>query len=229
MTEPPSGRLTEALAPSEADAVSVAIGRFSSVVEHGIIGMLSKDRLITIVGERLSGPELEQLVDTTRVVVLLDEATVPTLPSWLRAHRSDLPLVVFAQHPTQVYGRTLLAFGVSCLDWECSASGLLEAIRYAHEGSSIFRARECCVKYDPEADAAILTGREITVLALLSEGKSYEQIALRLGISASTVRAHTTRLRRKLKASSRRELNHLPVIAPHHRAGRNHATHCKVR
>jgi DNA-binding CsgD family transcriptional regulator len=54
-----------------------------------------------------------------------------------------------------------------------------------------------------EADAAILTPREIEVLALMAEGASNKAIARRLGISVHTAKFHVGSLLDKLDATGR--------------------------
>jgi DNA-binding NarL/FixJ family response regulator len=56
------------------------------------------------------------------------------------------------------------------------------------------------------ATAAPLTGREIEVLTLLSEGKSSKEIAELLFISAMTVQNHRANIKRKLKVSKNADL-----------------------
>jgi DNA-binding CsgD family transcriptional regulator len=55
----------------------------------------------------------------------------------------------------------------------------------------------------PDADCRALTPRELQVLGLLVDGRSNQQIATRLGVSARTVAAHVEHLLIKLDAPSR--------------------------
>jgi DNA-binding NarL/FixJ family response regulator len=48
-----------------------------------------------------------------------------------------------------------------------------------------------------------LTPRELEILSLLAKGRLYKEIALELGISASTVRAHLHAVYAKLEVRSR--------------------------
>jgi DNA-binding CsgD family transcriptional regulator len=51
----------------------------------------------------------------------------------------------------------------------------------------------------------LLTVREVEVAALLARGRSNREIAQQLMVSPETVKAHVTRIMRKLNASNRAE------------------------
>jgi DNA-binding NarL/FixJ family response regulator len=57
------------------------------------------------------------------------------------------------------------------------------------------------------ADSAceLLTRREEEVLDLLSEGKMYKEVAIRLGITMETVKKHTKHIYHKLEVQNRME------------------------
>ena len=57
----------------------------------------------------------------------------------------------------------------------------------------------------PEVDVATLTRRQCTILNLLSDGMTYDQIAARIGYSHSTVRMELMRMYRAFGVKSRRE------------------------
>ena len=55
-----------------------------------------------------------------------------------------------------------------------------------------------------------LTSREMTVLALLGEGKKNKQIASALGLSEGTVKMHVMSICKKLEATNR---THVVIVA----------------
>jgi DNA-binding NarL/FixJ family response regulator len=57
--------------------------------------------------------------------------------------------------------------------------------------------------YDDEQECGPLSGRQVAVLDLVTDGKSNKQIAWELSISETTVKAHMTAILRKLGVSSR--------------------------
>jgi DNA-binding NarL/FixJ family response regulator len=71
---------------------------------------------------------------------------------------------------------------------EAAVAALGAFARQAREGSKV---------------TAALTGRQIEILALVSQGLTMQQAATRLGISPRTVESHVRNLYRKLEVSSR--------------------------
>jgi DNA-binding NarL/FixJ family response regulator len=57
--------------------------------------------------------------------------------------------------------------------------------------------------FDDDQDGGPLSGRQVAVLDLVTDGKSNKQIAWELSISETTVKAHMTAILRKLGVSSR--------------------------
>lgn len=55
----------------------------------------------------------------------------------------------------------------------------------------------------------LLTPRELEIARLIADGLTYEEMGIRLGISARTVKAHTDRIRVKLGVSKKR---HIPGV-----------------
>ena len=82
---------------------------------------------------------------------------------------------------------------------------LLRALTAVHRGE-VWAEREVLAETLVEPRPSTLTRRQHEVLALLADGHSNREIAARLGISVSTVKAHVTSLLEKYKADSRLEL-----------------------
>jgi DNA-binding NarL/FixJ family response regulator len=84
----------------------------------------------------------------------------------------------------------------------------LESVRRHHT----FRSRAITDLREKIAEAASdllpLTPRESEALRLISQGKSSKQMALRMGVSLSTIDTHRESLHRKLKVHSAAELIH---------------------
>jgi DNA-binding NarL/FixJ family response regulator len=65
----------------------------------------------------------------------------------------------------------------------------------------------------PESGVSELSGREIEVLRLVSDGKSNKEIGEELGLSALTVKSHLARIARKLGTGDRAEMVALAMRA----------------
>jgi DNA-binding NarL/FixJ family response regulator len=87
---------------------------------------------------------------------------------------------------------------------------LLTAVRAAHGGTisitpTMLLRLLPTEKRQRQADATILTDRELEVLSVMTEGASNREIASSLYVSVNTVRKHTQNIIRKLGAHSKHE------------------------
>lgn len=123
-------------------------------------------------------------------------------------------LTVFEDHD-RIY-ESLLAGASGYLVKKTPPAKLLEAIRDVHAGGSpmsnqiarrvveAFRASGSSGSKDTSRLDALST-REQEILACLSQGLLYKEIAARLGISIETVRTHIRNVYQKLQVRSRTE------------------------
>ncbi|HEX9091819.1 MAG TPA: response regulator transcription factor, partial [Anaerolineales bacterium] len=96
---------------------------------------------------------------------------------------------------------------------EASKEELIAAIEAVNEGLVVtspsgieFLSRGQIVKFDENMDIVnSLTGREIEVLELMAQGLTNKQIALKLGISAHTVKFHVSSIYGKMDTTNRTE------------------------
>ena len=95
-----------------------------------------------------------------------------------------------------------------------SAADVLVALDRATARSLVEALAGALAAAPTDACAEPLTPRENEVLARLSEGKNYGQIAAELVIELETVRTHARRVRRKLGVATSRELHGCPVPLP---------------
>lgn len=91
-----------------------------------------------------------------------------------------------------------------------AASEMVDAIRVVAGGGSLIPPRTIAkLLYNRRRTDGVrdsLTGREIEILRLMSDGTSNREIATRLGISYVTVRSHIRNLSGKLAAHSKLEI-----------------------
>ena len=125
------------------------------------------------------------------------------------AEREETPIVFLT-----AYGnvpRTVQAMKNGAVDFltkPFSDEALLSALRHAIERSRIHLENEAATR--PLRDAyASLTRREREVLALVFAGLLNKQIAGRLGISETTVKAHRGQVMRKMNATTTADLVYL--------------------
>lgn len=190
--------------------IAVFLGHFETLIGLGLMQALHEDRSLHVLAEE--PPRAEPSAAPARPmarVVVLDDAAGEAAPMPHLEPRSGI--VVLARRPTDLYGRLLLAAGVSCLDTRTSTEDLLAAIHVSAQGGCM------CVSHDGNRivrdalDKGIFTEREVQVLEALGVGRSYGEIALKLQISVATVKKHARSVLRKLGAQAKRDLVGLPV------------------
>ena len=86
-----------------------------------------------------------------------------------------------------------------------SADKLAESIRFAHQGMSMMSPEITPILFqkEPTQNDFNLTNRELDVLALLVEGQTNAEIALKLSISKFTVKNHVSNILTRLGVDSR--------------------------
>lgn len=189
--------------------LSVAVGRFDEIDRRGITGVIAEDGNLQVVGENL---DVDSLATSGAAVVLVDRLAAygDVLPR-LRSVQPTAGVIVLARSPGRPFGRTLVACGVSCVDWTSSAAELIAAIHTTALGEATFLAAWPSYSQSDRTAGGQLTEKELVVLALVSAGESTQAIASQLHLSASTVRTYLGRLVVKLEAQSRRDLVGLPT------------------
>lgn len=127
--------------------------------------------------------------------------------------RPDLPVVVLASSEDPRDARQAFAQGaLGYVPKSASQNTLLTAIRVILNGDlyvpplilgEAATTRSGHLRSDTDTPKAVLTDRQIDVLKRLTEGKSNMVIALELGLSEKTVKAHVTAIFKALKVLNR--------------------------
>ncbi|MBV8740195.1 MAG: response regulator transcription factor [Sinobacteraceae bacterium] len=132
-------------------------------------------------------------------LVLLDlELTDPSglsLVESLHAQRPELPVVVLASHEEPDHLRQAIDAGAAGFMPKSAATRvLIKALQLVGEEQTA---------ETPTAEATPLTQRQIEVLGRICEGKTNKQIALELGLSEKTIKAHVTAIFKALGVVNR--------------------------
>lgn len=189
-----------------------------AIVRGGLKQIFALVPDLEVVGEAVNGGEVLECVRHTPCDLLLLDLNMPgisgaDLISRVKAHRSDLPILVLSMHnEPQVAARMLKAGAAGYITKDCEPDILLAAIRrVAAHGNYIAPDLAEKMVFDVTSTAqrpphTLLSDRESEVFGLLANGKSVNEIATQLSISNKTVSTHKVRLMEKMGLSSMAEL-----------------------
>jgi NarL family two-component system response regulator LiaR len=196
--------------------VRVLIVDDHAIVRKGIRALLSEAEGFEVVGEASTGQEAVLRAQETHPDVILMDVLMPGMDG-IEATR----LITSRQPKARILVLTsfaadnkvfpaIKAGALGYLLKDSSPEELVRAIRQVHRGEpslhpTIARkllqeiARPAELQPAPEA----LTDREMTVLRLIAQGLSNQEIADRIAVSEPTVRTHVSRILGKLHLASR--------------------------
>lgn len=193
--------------------ISVLVVDDHPPLRAGVRAILEKTSDIYVIGEAGSGEEAEKLLDELRPNIILLDLKMPNFsPSafekWARETYPETITLVLTAHDRDAYLAGMMEAGaVGYLDKESKAEQLIEAIRRAATGESLFdeeqkrRARKWREEVEKRWNS--LSERERQVLRLLAEGLNNKDIASRLGITIKTLDKHLEKIYQKLAVTSR--------------------------
>ncbi len=197
-------------------SIRVLIADDHAIVRKGIRALLSEAGGFEIVGEADNGQEAVLRTQETQPDVVLMDLLMPgvdgieaTRQITSRQPKSRILVLTSFAADNKVFP-AIKAGASGYLLKDSSPDELVRAIRQVHRGEpslhpTIARkllqeiARPAERQPDPEA----LTTRELEVLHLIAQGLSNQEIANRIMVSESTVRAHVSRILGKLHLASR--------------------------
>jgi DNA-binding NarL/FixJ family response regulator len=195
----------------ETPLIRVAIVDDHPVVRDGTAALLASQEGIEVVGTAGTLDAAIELLARTEVdVVLLDirlgadsglrlfEASREGPPP----HRPLPAVVVLSAYDYPQYAEAALRLGAAGFVIKTApVQDLLDAVRRAAAGGMAFQVR-------PNAGSrgSHLSRRELDVVRLVVEGRSNDEIAVRLSIGVKTVETHLRRLFERFEVGSRTEL-----------------------
>ena len=208
--------MTEGSTRFSESRVRVLIADDHAIVRKGIRALLSEAGGFEIVGEAGNGQDAVLLAQESSPDVILMDLLMPGMDG-IEATRQ----ITSRQPKTRILVLTsfaadnkvfpaIKAGALGYLLKDSSPEELVRAIRQVHRGEpslhpTIARkllqeiARPAELQPAPEA----LTDREMTVLRLIAQGLSNQEIAGRIAVSEPTVRTHVSRILGKLHVASR--------------------------
>ena len=186
-----------------------------TMVRRGLTAFLKAFDELEVAGEAESGQAAIELCAKLKPDIVLMDMVMPdmngaTATRTIREKFPDVQVIALTSFNDDTLVKSALEAGaIGYLLKDVSAEDLFKAIRAAHAGKATL---------SPEAAQALVpaathspapgfdfTERERTVLALMAEGLNNTQIAGRLVVRPSTVKAHVSNILSKLGVASRTE------------------------
>jgi DNA-binding NarL/FixJ family response regulator len=193
---------------TDSPSIRVAIVDDHPVLREGTAALLGAQPGLEIAGTAASVAEAQALLATTAVdVVLLDirlgsDSGLRLLSGGETTDRRPVAIVVVTSYDYPQYADAALRLGASGFVLKTAPiSELLDAIRRAAAGGMAFGIRPA-----RGSEVARLSDRELDIVRLVVDGRSNDEIAVRLGIGAKTVESHLRRLFERFDLASRTEL-----------------------
>lgn len=198
------------------DRIRVLIVDDHLVVRKGIRALLATEPQIEVVGEARDGAEAIAQASRLRPDVILMDLVMPeidgiTAIGRILATQPDARILVLTSFDAD--DKVFPAVRAGALGYTLKDFGPLElvrAIQRVYRGESSLHptiARKVLqeLAHPPRRPPTEqpLTEREVEVLRLVAHGHSNQQIAIELGISEGTVRAHMSNILSKLHLASR--------------------------
>ena len=179
-----------------------------SLVRRAFRRMLEDAPDIRVVGEANDGPSAILAAQRLRPdVVVMDFA----LPGMMGGEATQnvidavptTTVLIVSMHSEPSYVRAALDAGASGYLLKSAVElDLAEAVRMIAAGKQVLDARIARPPSIDDPATRPLTPRELEVLRLIVQGKSHQEIAQELGISANTVRVHRANMMQALAIHS---------------------------
>lgn len=178
------------------------------MLREGLAAVIETQPDMILVGEAATGREAIESFRTLRPDVTLMDLQMPDMNgidaiNAIRGEFPDARIVVLTTYKGDVQAlRALKAGAAGYLLKSMLRKELLETIRVVHSGRRRVPPEIAMDIAEHAADDA-LTEREISVLKRVAVGSANKQIAVTLGVSEETVKAHMKSILAKLAANDR--------------------------
>ena len=197
------------------DPIRVMLVDDHTMVRKGLATFLKIFDELLLVGEAENGGAAIKLCNEVKPDVILMDMVMPdmdgaTATALIRKKYPQVQIIVLTSFKEgELIKKALEAGAIGYLLKDVSADDLARAIRAAHAGRATLspEAAQSLVETTnlPPAPGLDLTEREREVLVLMVEGSSNSQIAVKLGVSSSTIKSHVSNVLSKLGVNSRTE------------------------
>lgn len=186
------------------------------IVRQGLQLIFETEASVEVVGEAADGLEAIALTDQLQPDLILMDLQMPNLDglsavSKIRESHPEIKVIILTTYnEDELMYKCLRAGAQGFLLKDTGREALMNTIHAAMRGETLLKPEimEKLLSYSPGKSSAppqesVLSAREHQVLRAAAQGGTNQQIALQLGISERTVRAHLTNIYNKFGVSSR--------------------------
>jgi DNA-binding NarL/FixJ family response regulator len=222
--------------------IRVVLAEDHVLLREGISRLVAANEDLELAGTAGDLPALLALIERERPDVVVTDIRMPPTgtdegiqaAAWTRQHHPSTGVVVLSQYVAPGYAVALLEHGSAGRAYLLkervgSVDELARAIRTVAAGGSVIdpmvvdelvRSRA----QDSQQSLALLTPRELEILAEMAQGKSNSAIAAALFVTERAVEKHTNSIFAKLGLSEERDVNRrvkavLLYLSEHQAAG----------
>ncbi len=194
-----------------------------AVVRSGLKQILTEIPEVGAVGEAPNGEEALAMVRAEHWDVLVLDMSMPgrgglDVLKDVRRERPQTKVLVLSMHPEDQFAVRLLKAGASgYLTKETASAELVVAIRKILTGGKYISgtlAEKLAFDMDRDSEKPLheaLSDREFQVLRMLAVGRTVQQIADELLLSAKTISTYRARILEKLNLKSNAEMIHYAI------------------
>lgn len=196
--------------------IKILIADDHLLIRQGLRLVLDTEPDLELVGEASDGSEALRLCKKLKPDVVLMDLRMPTMDGLtaierLRVEQPEIAVVILTTfNEDDLMLRGLQAGARGYLLKDTDRSTLFDTIRAAARGETLLKpeimARVLSQANAPKtvsSESVNLTERELDVLAMVARGERSKEIAIQLGISERTVKAHLASVYGKLGVDSR--------------------------
>jgi DNA-binding NarL/FixJ family response regulator len=176
-----------------------------ALVRRAFRHVIEDDPAITVVGEAGDGAQAVQMARDLRPTVVLMDCFLPGISGLLAAGQiiKLLPhtaVLMCSMHSEEIWVRRAIEAGARGYIFKSTADfELAPAIKRVAAGERVFAPSAAGSDQLPAESEYKLSARELEILQFIVDGKSNNEIASHLGLSASTVSSHRTNIMNRLK------------------------------
>jgi two-component system, NarL family, invasion response regulator UvrY len=203
--------------------IKVLLADDHAVVRQGLRQILTDIPEVGTVGEAPNGEEALTMVRSEHWDVLVLDMSMPgrgglDVLKDVRRERPQTKVLVLSMHPEDQFAVRMLKAGASgYLTKESATVELVAAVRKVLTGGKYISgtlAEKLAFDMDRDTDKPLhetLSDREFQVLRMMAAGRTVQQIADELMLSAKTISTYRARILEKLGLSSNAEMIHYAI------------------